>query len=91
MERLITSVDQHGRMLIPSHIREKLNIHPGEKIALEVKDNQIKIINADCVIDEMHALFCKNQTNTNKKLVDDFIYHKRQEYSIEETRDKKNV
>lgn len=91
MERLTTSMDQHGRMLIPSHIREKLNIHPGDKVTLEIKDDQIKIINADSVIDEMHALFFKNQANTNKNLVDDFIYHKREEYSIEEARDKKNV
>ena len=31
MERLTTSMDRHGRMLIPAYIREKLNIHPGEK------------------------------------------------------------
>ncbi|WP_341789298.1 hypothetical protein [Rickettsia endosymbiont of Polydrusus tereticollis] len=29
MERIIiiTSIDQHGRMLIPSSVREKFNIH----------------------------------------------------------------
>jgi AbrB family looped-hinge helix DNA binding protein len=78
-------------MLIPSHIRERLNIHPGEKITLEIEQDQIKIINADHVIDEMYALFTKNQTVTEGSVVDDFINQKRQEYLIEETRDIKNV
>jgi AbrB family looped-hinge helix DNA binding protein len=91
MERLVTSMDQHGRMLIPSHIREKLNIHPGEKVTLEVDQNQIKIINADHVIDEMHAIFTKNQTIKSGSVVDDFINQRRKEYSIEEARSNQNV
>jgi bifunctional DNA-binding transcriptional regulator/antitoxin component of YhaV-PrlF toxin-antitoxin module len=27
-EKIITSLDQHGRMLIPSNIRERFNISP---------------------------------------------------------------
>jgi AbrB family looped-hinge helix DNA binding protein len=90
MERLTTSMDQHGRMLIPSHIRERLNIHPGEKITLEIDQNQIKIINADHVIDQMHAIFTKNQTVKKGSVVDDFINQKRQEFQIEQSRDIKN-
>lgn len=90
MERLVTSMDQHGRMLIPLHIRERLNIHPGEKITLEIDQNQIKIINVDHVIDEMHALFTKNQPVKSDSVVDNFINQKRQEYLIEEIRDSKN-
>lgn len=91
MQRLVTSLDQHGRMLIPAHIRDKLNIKPGEKVTLEVYENEIKIINTDQVIDEMHAIFTKNQTDNNYSVTDDFIYRKRQEYSIEESRGNKNV
>lgn len=90
MERLITSMDQHGRMLIPAHIRQMLNIHPGEKITLEIDQNNIRIINANLVIDEMHALFTKNQPVKNDSVVDDFINQKRQEYSIEESRNVKH-
>jgi AbrB family looped-hinge helix DNA binding protein len=78
-------------MLVPSHIRERLNIHPGEKVTLEIDENQIKIINSDNVIDEMHAIFTKNQTFINGSVVDDFINQKRQEHSIEEARNIKNV
>jgi AbrB family looped-hinge helix DNA binding protein len=91
MERLTTSMDQHGRMLIPSHIRQMLNIHPGEKITLEIDQDNIRVINANHVIDEMHALFTKNQSAKNDSVVDDFINQKRQEHSIEESRDIKNV
>jgi AbrB family looped-hinge helix DNA binding protein len=91
MQRLTTSIDQHGRMLIPSQIRDHFNIYFGEKIMLEVYQNEIKIITADQVIDEMHSIFTKHQTNKTKSVTDDFISKKRQEYLIEETRDNKNV
>lgn len=91
MERLVTSLDQHGRMLIPAYLRDKLNIHPGEKVTLEVYENEIKIINTDQVVDEMYSIFTKNQTDINYSVTDDFIERKRQEYSIEELRENKNV
>jgi len=51
IERIVTSMDQHGRMLIPSLIRERFNMHPGEKITIEIDHNNIKVINADHIID----------------------------------------
>ncbi len=89
MERIITSIDQNGRMLIPSSVRERFKMNPGEKITIEIDNNEIKIINADHIIDEMHELFMKNQKTKNISVVDDFIAKKREEYSIEETRNKK--
>lgn len=89
-EKIITSMDQHGRVLIPSEIRERLSLHPGDKINLEVYANEVKIISANQVIDEMHAIFTKNQTNRKDSVVDDFINRKRQEYKIEEERSTKN-
>ena len=86
MERLTTSIDQHGRMLIPSHIRERLNINPGEKVILEIDGNQIKVVNIDLVIDEMHNIFTQN----NNGSVEDFINHKRSEHILEEARASKD-
>ncbi len=90
MEKLVTNMDQHGRVLIPSEIREKLNIRPGDKVNLEVYENEVKIINADKIIDEMHAIFTKNQSDQKNLVVDDFINRKHEEYQIEETRSVKN-
>ncbi len=89
MQKIITHIDQNGRMLIPIAIREKLNIHPGEKIALEINDNIMKIISVDNTIDEMNKLFMKNRTKKVVSIVDDFIEKKHQEFLIEENRYKK--
>lgn len=90
MEKLVTSMDQHGRVLIPSVIREKLNIQPGDKVNLEVYENEVKIISANQIIDEMYAIFTKNQNNRKDSVVDDFINRKHEEYQIEEKRSIKN-
>jgi AbrB family looped-hinge helix DNA binding protein len=87
MERIVTSMDQHGRMLIPINIRERFNIHPGEKVTLEIADDQLKIINGDLVIDEMYELFTKNQTSLCNSHVEEFIKQKKQEYLIEEQKE----
>lgn len=89
MQKIITHIDQNGRMLIPIAIREKLNIRPGEKIALEINDNIIKIISVDNTIDEMNKLFMKNSTKKVASIVDDFIEKQHQEFLIEENRYKK--
>lgn len=90
MEKLITSMDQHGRVLIPSGIREMLNIQPGDKVNLEIYENEVKIISANQIIDEMHAIFTKNQNDIQYSVVDDFINKKCEEYQIEEAREIKN-
>lgn len=66
-------------------------MHPGEKITIEIENNEVKIINVDNMIDEMHKIFMKNQHNKKISIVDDFIANKRQEYFIEEARSKKNI
>ena len=89
MERIITSMDQYGRMLIPSSIRERFNMHPGEKVTIEIENNEIKIVNAEHVIDEMHKLFMKNRSRKAGSIVKDFIDRKRKEYLVEEARSTK--
>ena len=89
MERIVTNMDQHGRVLIPASIRERFNIHPGEKITIEIEDSEIKIVSVDNVIDEMYKIFTKNQIDKNTSIVDDFIAERRQEYLIEEKRSKR--
>lgn len=90
MEKLVTNMDQHGRVLIPAEIREVLNIRPGDKVNLEVYKNEVKIINANKIIDEMYAIFTKNQSERKDSVVDDFISRKHEEYKIEEIRNNKN-
>ncbi|WP_235364364.1 AbrB/MazE/SpoVT family DNA-binding domain-containing protein [Rickettsia felis] len=53
MERIVTNMDQHGRVLIPVSIRERFNIHPGEKITIEIENSEIKIVSVDSIIDDL--------------------------------------
>ena len=89
MEKITTSMDQHGRMLIPSKIRHILNIKPGDKVNLAISDNEVKIIGADQVIDEIYSIFTKNK-NIDHSAVDDFINQKREEYNLEENKTKQD-
>jgi AbrB family looped-hinge helix DNA binding protein len=90
MAKLITNMDQHGRVLIPSEIREMLSLQPGDKVNLEVYENEVKIISSNKIIDEMHAIFTKNQSDRKDSVVEDFINRKHEEYQIEEERNIKN-
>ena len=83
-------MDQHGRVLIPSEVRGRLNIQPGDKVNLEVYENELKIISANKIMDEMYTIFTKNQNEKKDSIVDDFINRKREEYQVEEARNKKN-
>jgi AbrB family looped-hinge helix DNA binding protein len=61
-EKIITSLDQHGRMLIPSYIRERFNISPNDKVTIELTEDALVIRNVDYIINVMNAIFTKYQT-----------------------------
>jgi len=89
-EKIITSLDQHGRMLIPSNIRERFNISPNDKVTIELTEDALVIRNVDHIINEMNAIFTKNQTVKKENIVEDFIEDKNQDFKIEETRENAN-
>ena len=86
MEKIITNLDQHGRMLIPSNIRERFKIAPGDKVTLEITDDTLIIRNVDHIVDELNLLFTKNQNGAQENVVEDFIKSKREEFKLEEAR-----
>lgn len=88
MERVVARVDQHGRMLIPAHIRAELGIHPGERVTLEINNGLIKVINFSDIIDQAHAIFTKNRPSKQGSRVDEFLKQRREEYLIEERRER---
>lgn len=89
-EKIITSLDQHGRMLIPSNIRERFNISPNDKVTLELTEDALVIRNVDYIIDEMNAIFTKNQTIKKENIVEDFIEDKHKDFEIEQARENAN-
>jgi bifunctional DNA-binding transcriptional regulator/antitoxin component of YhaV-PrlF toxin-antitoxin module len=92
MVNLTANMDKYGKVLIPLQIREIFNIQPGDIINLEVHKNGAKVINTDQmneqVIDEMHAVFTKHRPNRKGSIVEDFINRKKQEYKMEEAKQK---
>jgi len=89
-EKIITSLDQHGRMLIPSNIRERFNISPNDKVTIELTEDALIIRNVDYIINEMNAIFTKNQTVKKENIVEDFIEDKRKDFAIEQARENAN-
>ena len=89
-EKKITSLDQHGRMLIPSNIRERFNISPNDKVTIELTEDALVIRNVDYIINEMNAIFTKNQTVKKENIVEDFIKDKRKDFEIEQARENAN-
>jgi AbrB family looped-hinge helix DNA binding protein len=89
-EKIITSLDQHGRMLIPSNIRERFNISPNDKVTIELTEDALVIRNVDYIINEMNAIFTKNQTVKKENIVEDFIKDKRKDFEIEQVRENAN-
>ena len=86
MEKITTSLDQHGRMLIPVQVREKFNLAPGDKVILEMSNNALKILNVNHLIDEMHNIFTKNNNGKKISEVEEFIKNKREDFTIEQAR-----
>jgi AbrB family looped-hinge helix DNA binding protein len=89
-EKIITSLDQHGRMLIPSYIRERFNISPNDKVTIELTEDALVIRNVDYIINEMNAIFTKNQTVKKENIVEDFIEDKHKDLEIEQARENRN-
>lgn len=89
-EKIITSLDQHGRMLIPSNIRERFNISPNDKVTIELTEDALVIRNVDYIINEMNAIFTKNKTVKKENIVEDFIKDKRKDFEIEQARENAN-
>ncbi|MSO14639.1 AbrB/MazE/SpoVT family DNA-binding domain-containing protein [Rickettsiales endosymbiont of Trichoplax sp. H2] len=89
-EKIITNLDQHGRMLIPSNIRERFNISPNDKVTIELTEDALVIRNVDYIINEMNAIFTKNQTVKKENIVEDFIEDKHKDLEIEQARENAN-
>lgn len=88
MKHLRTHIDDNGRILIPSTIRKKYNIKPGDVYVLRMIDDEMHFINLEKVIKEAQSLFRKYvPENTSQiNVVDNFLADKRKEAEIEATR-----
>lgn len=67
-----------GRLVIPAAMREALGVKPGDELALEVEDGELKIKSYLAVIRELQAEFTK-LVPAGMDVVDDFLRERREE------------
>jgi hypothetical protein len=59
-------------------------------VAIELTEDALVIRNIDYIINEMNAIFTKNQTVKKENIVEDFIEDKRKDFEIEQARENAN-
>lgn len=67
-----------GRLVIPAAMREAIGVKPGDELALEVEDGELKIKSYMAVIREIQARV-KELTPPGVDIVEDFLKERREE------------
>lgn len=67
-----------GRLVIPAAMREALGVKPGDDMALEVEDGELKVKSYSSVIRELQEEFSK-LVPAGKGAVDDFLKARKEE------------
>lgn len=67
-----------GRLVIPAAMREALGVKPGDDMALELEDGELKVKSYRSVIRELQAEFSE-LVPAGKGLIDEFLEQRREE------------
>ncbi|HEU4792467.1 MAG TPA: AbrB/MazE/SpoVT family DNA-binding domain-containing protein [Nitrolancea sp.] len=51
MEEQVSVVTRNGQITIPAEIRRKLGIKEGDKVALRIEDDQVRLSRVESVVD----------------------------------------
>ena len=82
-----SQMDKHGRILIPSNIRNSLNYKYGDTFVIRVIDDELRIISINQEIKAAQTLFKKYNANTNSdSAVDEFLKSRRIEAENENSK-----
>ena len=76
-------MDKHGRLLIPSAIRNSLNYKYGDTFVIRVINDELHIVSINQVIKAAQDLFKKRNPNSHSA-VDDFLESRRLEAKNED-------
>jgi len=66
------SIDDAGRLLIPSKVRKLLGFEPGSELSLIVDEDSIRIVDVDYAIDSLQR-FAKAKHRKKKSIASTFI------------------
>jgi AbrB family looped-hinge helix DNA binding protein len=70
-------VGPQGRIVIPAHIREALDIHPGQELIARVEDGCLVFETRERIIERIRQTF--SQVPSDVSLVDELIAERREE------------
>lgn len=77
-----SQMDKHGRILIPSNIRNSLNYKHGDTFVIRAIDDELHIVSINKEIKAAQSLFKKYSTSSNS-VVNEFLESRRTEANIE--------
>lgn len=77
-----SQMDKHGRILIPSSIRNSLNYKYGDTFVIRAIDDELHIVSINKEIKAAQSLFKKYNTSSSS-VVDEFLESRRNESNIE--------
>ena len=77
-----TSVDKHGRIVIPAELREELGIKAGTRVRLGVEDGELRVMSAAEGIRRAQEIAAKH-IEPGRSLMDELIAERRAEAARE--------
>lgn len=83
MKSIHTKMDNHGRLLVPLHIRNQLHYKKGDNFVIRVINNELHIVSLKNAL--LHAQeLVRKTTPPEVSLVDELIAERRAEAKAEE-------
>jgi AbrB family looped-hinge helix DNA binding protein len=80
---LRTTIDSHGRMLIPSSIRKLLDYRTGDTIIIRAINKELHALKLEQVVAEAQAIISQ-YVEADKSMLEEFLQMRREEFAKEE-------
>lgn len=84
MEGVRTSIDLHGKVLIPAKLRKELKFQQGDTLVIRKVGNELRLISLNSVLEKIQEDF-KSRSKTKKSAVAEFLADKKAEHAAEES------
>ena len=82
MDREVTRLGEGGRLVIPARLRKALGVKTGDKLILELKDGELRILTQREAIKRAQRILRK-YIPEGRSLVDELIQDRREEAARE--------
>lgn len=78
MSRSTTTVDRHGRVVIPAEFRRALGLREGDELAVELEDGTLKLVTRAQAVARAQAMVAA-RTGGRRSLVQELLAERRVE------------